>query len=185
MPSRPDTFNLAGHLMLIVLLLLLTQKLRRWPVMYAVLTWPGTLAHECLHYLAGLLTGARPVSLTIMPRKENNGRWVLGEVAFARLRWWNSVPVGLAPLALFPAAGWIAWQSSVLPVLDWSGAGLKQLAVLCLMAAWPSRQDWDHAKNGLLTIGLLLIVFFGVFYLIDAQTLLGTMNQLLQNLTRH
>ena len=149
MPSDLDTLTLSAHVVLGFVLLVLTLRLRRWPAMYAVLTWPGTLAHELLHYVAGLVTGARPVSLTIIPRKETGGIWVLGEVAFARLRWWNSVPVGLAPLALFPLAAWLAAQSITLPLLDWSGAGLKQLTVLCALSAWPSRQDWAHASMGL------------------------------------
>lgn len=150
MPSHLDILTLSGHLTLSVMLLLTTLRLRRWPALYAALTWPGTFAHESLHYLAGLVTGARPVSLTIIPRKEPGGTWVLGEVTFARLRWWNSVPVGLAPLALFPLGGWIGTLSFALPLLDWSGAGLKLLGVLCLMAAWPSKQDWAHARTGLL-----------------------------------
>lgn len=145
------------------MLLVLTLRLRRWPALYAVLTWPGTLAHELLHYVAGLLTGARPVSLTIIPRKETGGIWVLGEVAFARLRWWNSVPVGLAPLALLPLATWLAAQSIALPLLDWSGAGLKQLTVLCVLSAWPSRQDWSHASAGLFVWLLIAALLFAAW----------------------
>lgn len=180
MQFQLDTLTLLGHLSVIAGLFLLMLRLRRWPRIYAALTWPGTLAHEFLHYLAGLLTGARPVSLTIIPRKQTDGTWVLGEVAFARLRWWNSVPVALAPLALFPIGGWIVWQSAVLPVLDWSGAGLKQLAILCLMAAWPSRQDWAHAWAGMLVILVLASISFTVFYLIDAQVVLNVLNKWLQ-----
>lgn len=179
MPIQPYTFTQLGHLMVITLLSLRMIRLRRWPRIYAAITWPGTLAHECLHYLAGLLTGASPVSLSIIPRKQSDGHWVLGEVAFARLRWWNSVPVGLAPLALFPLGGWLVWQSTVLPVLDWSGTGLKQLGVLCLMAAWPSKQDWAHARAGMLVIVLLVSCSLTAFYLLDAQTFLITMNRLL------
>lgn len=155
MPSHLDILELTGHLALGIMMLVFTLRLRRWPSLYAMLTFPGTLAHELLHYVAGLVTGARPVSLTIIPRRETGGMWVLGEVEFARLRWWNSVPVGLAPLALLPLAIWLAAQSITLPLLDWSGAGIKQLTVLCALSAWPSRQDWAHASIGLL-IWLLL-----------------------------
>lgn len=167
------------------ILLVMTLYLRRWPALYALLTWPGTLVHELLHYLAGLVTGARPVSLTIIPRQQKTSSWVLGEVAFARLRWWNSAPVGLAPLALLPAGGWLVWQSALFPVLDWTGVGFKQLGVLCLMAAWPSRQDWAHAWAGIVAIGLLAAILFSAFYSIEAQTLLAAMNKLVQDLTRH
>jgi hypothetical protein len=131
--------------------------LRRWPYGYAVAMLPGTLAHELLHYAAGALTGARPVSLALLPRRQQDGSWTLGSVGFTRLRWWNSVPVGLAPLALLPAGGW-AWLESVsLPLLSSGGAGLKFVAAQCLLAGWPSRQDWAHAVTGLLVIAIVVL----------------------------
>lgn len=163
MPRDLDILTLSGHMGLAVMLLVLTQRLRRWPALYAVLTWPGTLAHELLHYVAGLVTGARPVSLTIIPRKEAGGIWVLGEVAFARLRWWNSVLVAMAPLILLPLGGWIVLQSFAMPLLDWSGTGLKQLAVLCVLSAWPSKQDWAHASVGLFVWLLIAALLFAAW----------------------
>lgn len=47
---------------------------RRWPLLFALLTWPGTAVHELLHYLAGWLAGARPVSLSVLPRRHGD-RW--------------------------------------------------------------------------------------------------------------
>lgn len=180
MPIYVDILTLAGHAGLGVMLLVFTLRLRRWPALYAVLTWPGTLAHELLHYLAGLVTGARPVSLTIIPREESGGIWVLGEVAFARLRWWNSVPVGLAPLSLFPLAAWIAAQSLALPLFDWSGAGLKQLTVLCVLSAWPSRQDWAHAWAGIIVVVVMASMSFALLYLMNPQVVLHILRQWLQ-----
>ena len=39
----------------------------RWTWLYALSVLPGTLAHEAMHWLAGWLFGARPVSLSILP----------------------------------------------------------------------------------------------------------------------
>ncbi len=155
--SPEQLLAMLPHGALLALGCALLFALRRWPYGYAVAMLPGTLAHELLHYAAGALTGARPVSLALLPRRQQDGSWTLGSVGFTRLRWWNSVPVGLAPLALLPAGGW-AWLESVsLPLLSSGGAGLKFVAAQCLLAGWPSRQDWAHAVTGLLVIAIVVL----------------------------
>jgi hypothetical protein len=147
--------SLASHLAIFALLLVGFWRMRRWPYLFALMTWPGTLAHELLHYLMGVIFGARPVSLSIIPRKQADGSWLLGEVAFTRLRWWNSLPVGLAPLALLPLGGWILWESLLLPAWTLPAAGYQLITVQCLLAGWPSKQDFAHVLRGLLTIAIL------------------------------
>lgn len=155
-PSLSSLLALAPHGLLLALMWALLRWLRRWPRGYAIALWPGTVAHELLHYLAGLLTFARPLSIRLLPRRQADGVWELGSVSFARLRWWNSVPVGLAPIALLPAGGWIWMESASWPLLSGSGAAMKFAAVQCLLAGWPSRRDWAHALIGLLIIAILL-----------------------------
>ncbi len=151
---------IAPHVAVIVLIWILLRALRRWPWGYAIALWPGTLAHELLHYLAGLLTGARPVSVSLLPRRQADGSWELGSVGFSRLRWWNSVPVGLAPMALLPAGGWVWIESVSWPVMSAGSTGLKLLAMQCLLAGWPSQRDWAHAVVGLLVIAALAALGF-------------------------
>lgn len=146
------------HAVMLALLCLLLTMLRRWPVGYAVVLWPGTVAHELLHYIAGALTGARPVGMSLVPRRQADGSWELGSVAFARLRWWNSVPVGLAPMALLPAGGWVWIESLSWPLLSDGSTGLKFAAAQCLLAGWPSQRDWTHAIIGLMMIGVLALL---------------------------
>lgn len=64
---------------------------------------PGTLVHELLHLLVGLLLNGKPVSLSLWPRKASQGRWILGAVGFVNLRWYNAVFIGLA-------MAWLAWH---------------------------------------------------------------------------
>ncbi len=149
MPPLPDTLTQALHACALALMAGGVLALRRWPWLYAAGIWPGTVAHELLHYGAGLLFGARPVSLNVIPRRHPDGGWLLGSVSFARLRWWNSLPVGLAPLALMPAAGWLFVESTSLPLLSLPAWGLKLLSTQCLLAGWPSPRDWAHAIVGL------------------------------------
>ncbi len=151
----------APHVAMVALLVFALRALRRWPPGYAIALWPGTVAHELLHYAAGLLAGARPVAISLLPRRQADGSWELGSVSFTRLRWWNSVPVGLAPMALLPAGGWMLVESLSWPWLSAGGTGLKFAAVQCLLAGWPSRHDWMHALSGLLV--MLLLALLGIW----------------------
>ena len=158
MPALPDNLTLASHGILLLLTAAGLLALRRWPRLYALSIWPGTVAHELLHYLAGLLFGARPISLSVMPRRKPEGGWLLGSVSFARLRWWNSVPVGMAPLALMPAGGWMFTESCTWPLMSSAAFGMKLVAAQCLLAGWPSPRDWAHAIGGLLALAALALL---------------------------
>lgn len=157
MPAMPAPVTLATHGLLLLLAIAGVLALRRWPWVYMLSIWPGTVAHELLHYVAGLLAGARPVAFSVIPRRKLEGGWLLGSVAFARLRWWNSVPVGLAPLALMPAGGWIFLQSATWPLLSVESTGWKLAALQCLIAGWPSPKDWAHAIVGLMVMAALAV----------------------------
>jgi hypothetical protein len=156
-PTLPDQFTLALHAFALLLITGVMLWLRRWPYVYAFSLWPGTVAHELLHFFAGLLAGAKPVSLSVIPRRKLEGGWTLGSVSFARLRWWNSVPVGLAPLALIPAAGWIFIESSSLPLMTMNAFLMKLIATQFLMAGWPSPRDWSHAIIGLVAVAAIVL----------------------------
>lgn len=136
------------HLTSFAALLVPIRAMRRWTWLYALAVLPGTLAHELMHWLAGWLFGARPVSLSILPRRMPDGELLLGRVLFMRLRWWNAVPVALAPFLLIPLSVGLLWHSAGWPALAWPSLGLKLLAVQCLLATWPSGRDWWHALAG-------------------------------------
>lgn len=145
---------LTGHALAIFILIVGLRKLRRWPTIFALITLPGTISHELLHFIAGLLTGAQPVRLSVIPKRQDDGRWHLGEVTFTNLCWWNSVPVALAPLALIPLGGWLFFYSATLPTLSPQGAMLKLITAQCLLSGWPSPRDWSHAIKGIVIIVL-------------------------------
>lgn len=151
----------APHAALLALVFLALRSLRRWPTAYAATIWPGTVAHEVLHYAAGVLTGARPVAISLLPRRQSDGSWELGSVSFTRLRWWNSVPVALAPMALLPAGVWAFMESTALPALSVEGNAMKLISVQCLLAGWPSPRDWFHAIVGLLVMAAVALLILG------------------------
>lgn len=112
--------------------------LSRRSAVFLLLQLPGTICHELAHFLVGLLTFARPVSLSIVPR---SGR--LGEVQLANARWYNAAPAALAPLLLVLLPWWAAllrtrpgWHFTALD------AGLAFLIAPQFIACWPSATDW-------------------------------------------
>ena len=61
---------------------------------------PSTLFHELMHLFMGLITFAKPVNFSLYPKRDENGNLQLGEVKFANLNFFNSIPTALAPLLL-------------------------------------------------------------------------------------
>jgi hypothetical protein len=114
------------------------------PVFF-LLSAVGTLCHELAHFSIGLLLGAEPTGMSIIPRR--SGRtWQLGSVTFANLRWYNAAPAALAPflVLLLPLA--VAWWRTRAP---WH-FGPLDLALTPLLAPqflsfWPSPVDWRLA----------------------------------------
>jgi hypothetical protein len=76
------------------------------PRMQALVWWPATVLHELSHFLVGYVLLAKPVGFSVFPARYKPGTpWQLGHVSFARLRWWNQLPVGLAPFDPAAAVG--------------------------------------------------------------------------------
>lgn len=155
-----------GHVLLFVGIGLAFRLLRRVPYLYVVARMPGTFAHELLHFLVGWLLGARPVSLSVRPYRTVAGRLVFGRVEFARLRWWNEVPVGLAPLLLLPISAWLFSVSCLAPTKAWITPVLMVLAWQCLLSCLPGLRDWFHILGGSVAIGVVTILFIVVLELL-------------------
>lgn len=127
-----------------VVLALALHAVRRANVLFAALTLPGTLMHELLHCAAGILSLARPHSITLWPEQLPDGQYRLGAAYFLNVRWWNAAFVGLAPLAALPlAAGVAALRVDSARPLGTSDVVLWILLAQLIDAAWPSRTDWQ------------------------------------------
>jgi len=129
--------------------------LRRTFWLFALVTLPGTLAHELAHLLLGLLLRGGPTGFTVIPRREGRG-WAMGSVSFTRIRWYNAFFIGAAPLLLLPAAYLLLrWRLGGTPVLGWPEA-LAVFAIANLVyASVPSWQDLRIAARS--PIGWLLL----------------------------
>lgn len=159
----PAEFTMATRLLVVAAMFLMLRAFRSSPIFYALLYWPSTIAHEFAHFLVGFVLAAKPVGFTVIPRRPKGANYlVLGEVAFVRLRWWNKLPVGLAPLLLMPLGGWLLLKSLPSPLLSVTALLFQFGALQCFAGSWPSSTDWRHAWTtifaitGMTIIGLVL-----------------------------
>src|SRR6266568_7257714 len=102
-----SSFSLAGFMPSAALVLIFYALLRAvrnsmWRI--ALLSLPGTIAHELTHFVVGLLLLAKPRGFSIWPTAEGS-TWRLGAVSFGNIGLLNGGFVALAPLLLLP----IAW----------------------------------------------------------------------------
>jgi hypothetical protein len=112
---------------------------------FFLFTVAGTACHELAHYTVGLLTGASPGAVTIIPRRKGK-HWELGSVVLNRVRWYNAAPAALAPLLIILIPLVVAWWRTSSP---WSFQ-LVDIAIAFALAPqflsfWPSRIDWRIA----------------------------------------
>lgn len=127
----------------------------------ATLMLIGTSCHEICHFVLGLLTGAKPVSFSLIPIKIGPGLWILGSVRFTRLTWLNSAATALAPLLILPGVyfysvfrvGMGNW------VVEWSDFLIWGLVLAPMInSCWPSAADWRLAIRSW-PLALALIFF--------------------------
>jgi hypothetical protein len=124
----------------------------------AVVAFPGTLAHELLHYGVGLILRAQPVGFSLWPKRDGD-MWRLGQVSFSRAGIFNSAFIAFAPLLLLPLA-WLCLLHVVLPVWisghwgGWLAAGY--LTATLVYGSIPSMTD---IRLGLMSLITYLTLF--------------------------
>jgi hypothetical protein len=116
----------------------------RHPVFF-LFTVAGTICHELAHFCIGLLTGARPTSLTVIPRRVGQ-HWELGSVTLTRVRWYNAAPAALAPVLIILLPFAVAWWRTR---PGWRFQPLDLALAFALapqfLSFWPSGGDWRIA----------------------------------------
>ena len=121
--------------------LVLLHLSRRWVLLYALLAWPGTLLHELSHWLVALVLGGQPASLSIVPVRTERG-WRLGAVGIRRVRGWNALPIGCAPLLLAPLAVFAFVHARRVDASSWVHGALLYVATSAAVSCLPSLADW-------------------------------------------
>lgn len=134
------------------------------PAIRMVFVLPGTLVHEALHLIVGLLMNGKPVSMSLWPKKVGPGQWVLGSVGFRNLQWYNAMFIGLAPLLAIVGVMLFSpthkgWSPTVTDLEQW--AITTPILAMCL----PSGVDLKLSlKSWPIIVTLLawwLLVFIG------------------------
>ena len=155
-------FNNRFYLILLVIVLLhLKNATYRSLFMSALVNIPGTVLHELMHFLVGWFLNARPCNFNLIPRKGENGNYVMGSVGFTNITFYNAVPASMAPLLLLPIGFYI--NRYVLPMIEPTFLNYTLyvlLQTIIIENAMPSRADFKVAKMyflGVIMYGLLAI----------------------------
>lgn len=127
----------------------------------ALVNIPGTVLHELMHFLVGLILNAQPCNFTVFPKRDMMGNYVMGSVGFRNVTFYNAVPSALAPVLLLPIGFYI--DRYILPIMP---ATLTNYILYVLVQtiiienAIPSRTDFKVAGmyfSGVLLYGVLLV----------------------------
>ena len=165
--ASPLNLLIASRVAVLISMYAIIRVLHRWAYAYALIWWPATIAHELSHFIVGLLLGANPTKLTALPRyNAATGGLVLGEVVFTNLRWWNKLPVGIAPLIILaPAGALLVYKTLPLPQVSIETLQLEFAALQCFVGCWPSPTDWTHTRPTLYALTGLALLVFGAYAL--------------------
>lgn len=157
MQENLEPLSVAARLFMVASMGLLLKTLSRTAYVHAFLWLPATAAHELAHVLTGVLLRAKPVGLSLWPRRvPGTDRVILGHVQFANLSWWRKLPVATAPLyLLLPLALWLVWYSLEVKSTGWVSIAYCYAALQSFAGSWPSSEDWALART---TIYVLLVV---------------------------
>lgn len=148
-------WSFCGYLAVVVATAALLHRLRGMPRFFSLVSLPGTIGHELLHFLVGTLALARPVKVSLMPKFHRDGSATLGYVMFANIRWYNALWVGFAPLLALPAALWLIYFRSIhIPPLSPSELAWSYVAASLTYSCLPSKADVDIVMSK--PVGLVL-----------------------------
>lgn len=135
----PTLYYLIPSLMLALLIRVKCRSFR----LFAAFLFIGVFIHETLHLITGAVLGAKPVGMSIIPKRGRQGTMELGSVSFSNITWYNALPLALAPLFGLPMAlaaahlrvtgGW---------AFHWIDAPIWMVLASVLLSCWPSSTDW-------------------------------------------
>ena len=88
-------------ILLVIVLVHLKNATYNSMFLCALINLPGTILHESMHFIVGLILNAKPCNFTILPRRGEKG-YVMGSVGFTNITFYNAIPASMAPLMLLP-----------------------------------------------------------------------------------
>lgn len=133
------------------------RSVRRSGYIFALFSLCATAIHEACHWTCGFVLCAKPVSISLLPRRHGN-LWVLGSVGFTNLSLWNAAFVAFAPLGMLPL-GLLVLQHWMLPAyiegayVSWFSLGY--VVACCFISCLPSTTDIRvGASSALMYLGI-------------------------------
>jgi hypothetical protein len=137
-------WSFCGYLAVVIVVAALLHHLRSMPRFFSLVSLPGTIGHELLHFLLGTLTLARPVRVSLLPKFHRDGSATLGYVMFSNIRWYNALWVGFAPLLALPAAIMLVYfRAAQIPPLNAIELAWCYVAASLTYSCLPSKADLD------------------------------------------
>ena len=160
-------FDNRFYLILIVVILVhLKSATYKSMILCALINLPGTILHEAMHFLVGLLMNAKPCNFTILPRKSDNG-YVMGSVGFTNITFYNAIPSSMAPLLLLPIGFYL--NRYFLPNMDPTFTNYVLyvlLQTIIIENALPSSADFGVARQHFLGIVLYAALGCGLLFIL-------------------
>ena len=144
MPSLQPGLAFWIYLVAVTAIAIALHWMRRMPRFFSLLSLPGTVGHEVLHFLVGTVTLAKPIKASLLPTFHRDGSATLGYVRFANIRWYNALFVGFAPLLALPfALALVYFRAAQVPPWSWAELAWGYVAANLAYSCTPSRADVD------------------------------------------
>lgn len=153
-------------ILLVIILVHLKNATYKSMMLCALINMPGTILHETMHFLVGLVLNAKPCNFTLFPRRNENG-YVMGSVGFTNITFYNAIPASMAPLLLLPIGFYLnryflpnmepTFTNYVLYVL---------LQTIIIENALPSSADFKVAKMYFLGIVMYAAIGAGLILML-------------------
>ena len=153
-------------ILLVIILVHLKNATYKSMSLCALINMPGTILHETMHFIVGLLLNAKPCNFTLFPRRNENG-YVMGSVGFTNITFYNAIPASMAPLMLLPIGFYLnryflpnmapTFTNYVLYVL---------LQTIIIENALPSSADFKVARMYFLGIIMYTAIGVGLFLML-------------------
>lgn len=153
-------------ILLVIILVHLKNATYKSMFLCALINMPGTILHETMHFIVGLLLNAKPCNFTLFPRRNENG-YVMGSVGFTNITFYNAIPASMAPLMLLPIGFYLnryflpnmtpTFTNYVLYVL---------LQTIIIENALPSSADFKVARMYFLGIIMYTAIGVGLFLML-------------------
>lgn len=155
--------------LILLVVILLRFKYTTYSSMWlsALVNIPGTILHELMHFIVGLILNAHPCNFTVFPRRGEDGNYVMGSVGFRNITFYNAVPASMAPLLLLPIGFYL--NRYFLPIMRPTFVNYVLyvlLQTIIIENAMPSGADFRVARmylSGVLMYGFIAVSLFLMF----------------------